>query len=101
MARGKFSIYTPVNGRLSIGLSGDTDSFIVTLESGNTYTGTGNDYILIDPTRDGGAITLGVKPKGVPASGKKLFLHFAVTNHNRDTDADTEINRDNYVITIP
>lgn len=101
VARGKFSIYTPVNGRLSIGLSGDTDSFIVTLESGNTYTGTGHDYILIDPTRDGGAITLGVKPKGVPASGKKLFLHFAVTNNNRDTDADTEINRDNYVITIP
>lgn len=101
VARGKFSIYTPVNGRLSIGLSGDTDSFIVTLESGNTYTGTGHDYILIDPTRDGGEITLGVKPKGVPASGKKLFLHFAVTNHNRDTDADTEINRDNYVITIP
>ena len=101
VARGKFSIYTPVNGRLSIGLSGDTDSFIVTLESGNTYTGTGHDYILIDPTRDGGEITLGVKPNGVPASGKKLFLHFAVTNHNRDTDADTEINRDNYVITIP
>lgn len=101
VARGKFSIYTPVNGRLSIGLSGDTDSFIVTLESGDTYTGTGHDYILIDPTRDGGAITLGVKPKGVPSSGKKLFLHFAVTNHNRDTDADTEINRDNYVITIP
>ena len=101
VARGKFSIYTPVNGRLSVGLSGDIDDFIVTLESGNTYTGTGNDYILIDPTRDGGAITLGVKPNGVPASGKKLFLHFAVTNHNRDVDADSEINRDNYVITIP
>lgn len=101
VARGKFSIYTPVNGRLSVGLSGDTDAFIVTLESGNDYTGTGNDYILIDPTRDGGAITLGVRPKGVPASGKKLFLHFAVTNNNRDVDADTEINRDNYVITIP
>ena len=101
VARGKFSIYTPVNGRLSIGLSGDTDSFIVTLESGDTYTGTGNDYILIDPSRDGGLITLGVRPNGVPASGKKLFLHFAVTNNNRDTDADSEINRDNYVITIP
>ena len=101
VARGKFSIYTPVNGRLSVGLSGDIDSFIVTLESGDTYTGTGNDYILIDPSRDGGAITLGVRPRGVPSSGKKLFLHFAVTNNNRDTDADSEINRDNYVITIP
>lgn len=101
VARGKFSIYTPVNGRLSIGLSGDTDSFIVTLDSGDTYTGTGHDYILIDPNRDGGAVTLGVRPKGVPASGKRLFLHFAVTNNNRDTDADTEINRDKYVITIP
>ena len=101
VARGSFSIYTPVNGRLSVGLSGDVDSFIVTLESGSTYTGNGHDYILIDPTRDGGKITLGVKPRGVPASGKKLFLHFAVINNNRDTDADTEINRDNYVITIP
>ena len=101
VARGKFSVYTPVNGRLVVGLSGDIDSFIVTLESGDTYTGTGNDYILIDPDRDGGAITLGVKPRGVPASGKKLFLHFAVVNNNRDTDADSEINRDSYVITIP
>ena len=101
VARGKFSVYTPVNGRLSVGLSGDIDSFIVTLESGETYTGTGNDYILIDPSRDGGVITLGVRPRGVPASGKRLFLHFAVTNNNRDTDADSEINRDNYVITIP
>ena len=101
VARGQFSVYTPVNGRLSVGLSGDIDSFIVTLESGNTYTGTGNDYILIDPNRDGGLITLGVRPRGVPASGKKLFLHFAVINNNRDTDADSEINRDNYVITIP
>lgn len=101
VARGKFSVYTPVNGRLSVGLSGDIDSFIVTLESGDTYTGTGNDYILIDPSRDGGVITLGVRPRGVPASGKKLFLHFAVTNNNRDVDADSEINRDNYVITIP
>ena len=101
VARGKFSIYTPVNGRLSIGMSGDTDSFIVTLDSGETYTGMGHDYILIDPNRDGGVVTLAVKPKGVPASGKKMFIHFAVTNHNRDTDADSEINRDNYVIVIP
>ena len=101
VARGKFSIYTPVNGRLSVGLSGDIDSFIVTLDSGDEYTGTGSDYILIDPSRNGGLITLGVRPKGSPSSGKKLFLHFAVTNNNRDVDADSEINRDNYVITIP
>ena len=100
VARGYFSIYTPVNGRLTVGLSGDIDDFVVTLESGNVYTGTGNDYILIDPNRDGGRITLAVKPKGTPSSGKKVFLHFAVINHNRDTDADTEINRDSYVITI-
>ena len=101
VARGSFSVYTPVNGRLVVGLSGDTEDFIVTLDSGATYTGEGNDYILIDPNRDGGRITIGVKPKGVPASGKKVFLHFAVVNNGRDIDADSEINRDLFVVTIP
>ena len=110
VARGSFKIYTPVNGRLVVGMSGDTDDFIVTLDSGNPYvtenstviyTGEGRDFILIDPNRDGGQVTLSVKPNGTPQSGKKVFLHFVVVNQNRDTDADSEINRDNYVITIP
>ncbi len=101
VAQGSFKVYTPVNGRLTVGLAGDTDAFVVTLEGGGTYTGNGHDYILIDPTSDGGLITLGIKPKGNPESGKRVFLHFAVTNNNRDTDADSEINRDKYVVVIP
>ncbi len=101
VARGRFSIYTPVNARLTVGLSGDTEAFVVTLESGRIYTGTGNESITIDPHRDNGEITLGIKPKGTPQRGKKVFLHFAVTNNGRDTDADSEINRDAFVVVIP
>ena len=101
VARGSFYVFTPVNGRLVVGVSGDTEDFIITLDSGSTYTGEGNDFILIDPNRDGGRITVGVKPKGVPASGKKVFLHFAVVNNGRDINADSEINRDLFVVTIP
>lgn len=101
VARGSFKIYTPVNARLSVGLSGDVDAFTVTLESGDTYTGAGTSSITVDPNRDGGQITIGVKPKGTPSSGKRVFLHFAINNNGRDSDADSEINRDNYVVTIP
>ena len=103
IAKGTFKVYTPVNGVLTVGTSGNTEDFIVTLESGlsSTGTGSGSESIQIDPHRDGGQITLTVRPKGTPSSGSRIFLHFVVRNNGRDADADTEINRDNYMITIP
>ena len=100
VAKGTFKVYTPVNATLAVAMSGDAESFIVTLDSGTTGTG-GTESITIDPHRDGGLITLRIRPKGTAASGKKVYLHFSVRNGGRDTDADTEINRDNYKIVIP
>jgi hypothetical protein len=92
-----------VNGVLTVGTSGNTEDFIVTLESGTSASGigTGSESITINPHRDGGQVTLTVRPKGTPSSGSRIFLHFLVRNNGRDSDADTEINRDNYMITIP
>lgn len=103
IAKGKFKAYTPVNAILSVGVGGDADAFIVELDSGDIATGIGggNSSITIDPKRDGGQITLTVRPKGTPTSGSKVYLHFAVRNNGRDSSADTEINRDNYIIMIP
>lgn len=103
IAKGTFRIYTPVNGVLTVGTSGNTEDFIVTLESGTSASGigTGSESITINPQRDGGQVTLTVRPKGTPSSGSRIFLHFVVRNSGRDSDADTEINRDNYMITIP
>lgn len=103
IAKGTFKIYTPVNGVLTVGTSGNTEDFIVTLESGTSASGigTGSESITINPHRDGGQVTLTVRPKGTPSSGSRIFLHFVVRNNGRDSDADTEINRDNYMITIP
>lgn len=101
VAKGTFKIYTPVNATLSVAMSGNTEDFIVSLDSGTTNTGNGTESITIDPQRDGGLITLTIRPRGTAASGKKVYLHFAVRNGGRDSDADTEINRDNYKIVIP
>lgn len=103
IAKGKFKAYTPVNAILSVGLGGDADSFIVELDSGDhpTGNGNGNSTITINPLRDGGQITLTIRPRGTATSGKRVFLHFAVRNNGRDSDADTEINRDNYIVMIP
>ncbi len=103
IAKGTFKAYTPVNGVLTVGVSGNTEDFIVSLDSGLSPTGTGrgSESITIEPHRDGGQITLTVRPKGTPSSGSRIFLHFAVRNNGRDASADTEINRDNYMITIP
>lgn len=100
IARGTFKAYTPVNARLIVTLSGNGEDFEVSLDSGETATG-GNTSITIDPHRDGGLISLRIKPHGTPRSGSKCYLHFAVLNGNRESDADTEINRDNYMIVIP
>ena len=99
-AKGTFKVYTPVNAQLIVTLSGNGEDFIVSLDSGSTATG-GNSSITIDPHRDGGLITLRIKPRGTPRSGSKCFLHFTVLNRGREADADTEINRDKYMIVIP
>lgn len=103
IAKGTFKAYTPVNGVLTVGVSGNTEDFIVTLDSGlpTNGPGRGSESITIAPHRDGGQITLTVRPKGTPSSGSRIFLHFAVRNNGRDESADTEINRDEYMITIP
>ncbi len=103
IAKGTFKTYTPVNGLLTVTMSGNTEAFIVSLDSGLVPTGIGqgSETITINPHRDGGQITLTVRPRGTPSSGSRIFLHFAVRNNGRDSDADTEINRDNYMITIP
>lgn len=103
IAKGTFRAYTPVNGVLTVGVSGNTEDFIVSLDSGLSPTGPGrgSESIAIEPHRDGGQITLTVRPKGTSSSGSRIFLHFAVRNNGRDASADTEINRDNYMITIP
>ena len=100
VAKGTFTIYSPVNAQLIVSLSGNGEDFIVSLDSGVTNTG-GNTSITIDPHRDGGLITLRIRPKGTPVSGSKCYLHFTVLNRGREADADTEINRDNYMIVIP
>jgi len=100
MAVGTFKIFSPVNGILSVGLGGNVDDFTVSLQSGDTTTG-GTESITINPNRDNGKITLTIRPKGTPQSGSRVFLHFAVRNNGRDSDADTEINRDGYIVEIP
>lgn len=100
VAKGSFKIYTPINSQLIVSLSGNGEDFLVSLNSGATATG-GNTSITIDPSRDGGLITLRIWPKGTPKSGSKCYLHFTVLNRGREADADTEINRDKYMIVIP
>lgn len=103
IAKGEFKAYTPVNGVLTVGLSGNTEDFYVSLDSGTSASGagSGNESITINPNRDGGLITFTIRPKGTPTSGSRVFLHFSVRNNGRESDADSEINRDNYVVIIP
>ena len=100
IATGSFKIFTPVNGVLTVGLGGNADDFNVTLQSGDaTYGGT--ESITINPSRDGGKITLSIRPVGTPAHGSRCFLHFGVRNNGRDSEADSEINRDAYIVEFP
>lgn len=100
IATGSFKVFTPVNGTLTAGLGGNADDFVVTLQSGDaTYGGT--ESITINPSRDGGKITLSIRPVGTPAHGSRCFLHFGVRNNGRDSEADSEINRDAYIIEFP
>ena len=100
IATGSFKIFTPVNATLTVGLGGNADDFTATLQSGDaTYGGT--ESITINPSRDGGKITLSIRPVGTPAHGSRCFLHFGVRNNGRDSEADSEINRDAYIVEFP
>ena len=100
IATGSFKVFTPVNGTLTVGLGGNADDFVATLQSGDaTYGGT--ESITINPNRDGGKITLSIRPVGTPAHGSRCFLHFGVRNNGRDSEADSEINRDAYIVEFP
>ena len=100
IATGSFKVFTPINGTLTVGLGGNADDFVATLQSGDaTYGGT--ESITINPNRDGGKITLSIRPVGTPAHGSRCFLHFGVRNNGRDSEADSEINRDAYIVEFP
>lgn len=94
VATGSFYIYTPVNGILSCALSGNSDDFVVSLNGGS-------ESVTINPERAGGRIEFKIQPNGTPRRGSRVYLHFAVRNNGRDADADTEINRDHYVVVLP
>lgn len=100
IATGMFKVFTPVNATLTVGLGGNADDFAVSLQSGDaTYGGT--ESITINPNRDGGKITLSIRPVSTPAHGSRCFLHFGVRNNGRDSEADSEINRDAYIVEFP
>ena len=100
IATGTFKVFTPVNGTLSVGLGGNADDFIVSLQGGDEIFG-GTESITINPSRSGGKITLSIRPNGTPAHGSRCFLHFAVRNNGRDSSADSEINRDGFIVEFP
>lgn len=100
IATGSFKVFTPVNGVLTVGLGGNADDFAVSLQSGDATSG-GTESITINPSRDGGKITLSIRPVGTPAHGSRCFLHFGVRNNGRDSEADSEINRDGYIVVFP
>lgn len=94
VATGTFYIYTPVNATLTVGLGGNADDFTVQLNGGNEST-------TINPERNGGRVDFKIMPNGTPQRGARVSLHFSVRNNGRESDADTEINRDHYYVDIP
>ena len=100
IATGSFKVFTPVNATLTVGLGGNADDFIVSLQSGDEVFG-GTESITINPSRNGGKITLTIRPNGTPAHGSRCFLHFGVRNNGRDSSADSEINRDGFIVEFP
>ena len=94
VATGTFYIYTPVNATLTVGLGGNAEDFTVQLNGGNEST-------TINPERNGGRIDFKIMPKGTPQPGARASLHFSVRNNGRESDADSEINRDRYYVVIP
>lgn len=90
---GTFTIMAPVGGIWKVGMTGDTEYFTITPSSGT-----------IDPQRtEGGRVTLTVTPNLSleRPTDKQIKLKFTVTASERDIDAQSEINRDDWTILLP
>ncbi|MBE6244118.1 MAG: fimbrillin family protein [Bacteroidales bacterium] len=90
---GTFTIMAPVGGTWMVGMTGDTEYFTVSPTSGT-----------IDPhSAEGGRVTITVTPNlslARPAD-KQIRFKFTVTAAGREIDAQSEINRDDWIILLP
>ncbi|MBO7562143.1 MAG: fimbrillin family protein [Bacteroidales bacterium] len=90
---GTFTIMAPVGGEWFVGLTGDTEYFTISPSSGT-----------IDPNdAASGRVTLTVTPNlGLARpTDKKVKLRFTVIANGREIDAQSEINRDDWIILLP
>jgi hypothetical protein len=90
---GTFTIMAPVGGEWFVGLSGDTEYFTISPTSGT-----------IDPNNTAsGRVTLTVTPNlGLARpTDKQVKLRFTVIANGREIDAQSEINRDDWIILLP
>lgn len=90
---GTFTIMAPVGGTWMVGMTGDTEFFTVSPTSGT-----------IDPTgAEGGRVTITVTPNlGLARpTDKQIQFRFTVTVNERVTDAQSEINRDDWIVLLP
>lgn len=90
---GTFTIMAPVGGTWMVGMTGDTEYFTITPSSG-----------IIDPNgAESGRVTLTVTPNlGLARpTDKQIRLKFTVTAAGREIDAQSEINRDDWIILLP
>lgn len=83
----------PVGGTWMVGMTGDTEYFTISPTSGT-----------IDPNgAESGRVTITVTPNlslARPAD-KQIRLKFTVTANGREIDAQSEINRDDWIILLP
>ena len=90
---GTFTIMAPVGGTWMVGMTGDTEYFTISPTSGT-----------IDPNgSESGRVTLTVTPNlslARPAD-KQIRLKFTVTASGREIDAQSEINRDDWIVLLP
>lgn len=90
---GTFTIMAPVGGTWMVGMTGDTEYFTISPTSGT-----------IDPHgSESGRVTLTVTPNlGLARpTDKQIRLKFTVTANGREIDAQSEINRDDWIILLP
>ena len=90
---GTFTIMAPVGGTWMVGMTGDTEYFSISPTSGT-----------IDPNgAESGRVSITVTPNlslARPAD-KQIRLKFTVTANGREIDAQSEINRDDWIILLP
>lgn len=90
---GTFTIMAPVGGTWMVGMTGDTEYFSISPTSGT-----------IDPNgAESGRVSITVTPNlslARPAD-KQIRLKFTVTANGREVDAQSEINRDDWIILLP